>query len=82
MNTLSVKHLRTKFPFVRSQLRKGESFLIIYKSQPIAQLSPIETLSDLKEASDLDIERAAVSDLDDDYLTPEEVRYYLSLKKR
>lgn len=81
MQALSVQHLRKKFPFVRSQLRKGEIFLIIYKSQPIAQLSPVEGLDDSREASDHDIEKAALADLDDDYLIPEEVRYYLSLKR-
>lgn len=40
MQAISVKKLREKFPFVRSELKKGTSFLIIHKSQPIAELTP------------------------------------------
>lgn len=46
MHAISVKELREKMPLVRSELKKGESFLIIYKSKPIAQLAPIPKESD------------------------------------
>ncbi len=85
MHAISVKYLREKFPFVRSELKKGESFLIIHKSIPIAQLKPIakpkfeETDEEFK-----DFERAAVEDLSE-YLPPltkEEHDYYMSLAPR
>lgn len=85
MQAISVKELRTKFPFIRSELKKGKSFLIIYKSKPIAELKPTNTngMSSYEEASDEDIEQAAVHDankfLDDDWLSEEEVKYYMSL---
>ena len=80
MQAISIKELRNKFPFVRSQLKKGEEFLVIYQSKPIAKLTPVSKLSDLEEASDADIEQIAIRDMVDDYLTKEEVKYYLSLK--
>lgn len=79
MHVLSVKKLRENFPFIRNELKKGKTFLIIYKSEPIAQLTPVEDLANLEEANDKDIENAAVSDVDEDFLTPEEIKYYLSL---
>jgi antitoxin (DNA-binding transcriptional repressor) of toxin-antitoxin stability system len=82
MNSISVKELRQKLPFVRSELKKGTSFLIIFKSKPIAKLSPIDDLSDLEEAADEEIEFAVISDFDDgeDFLSKDELNYYLSLK--
>lgn len=69
-------------PTVRDQLKKGESFLLIHKSKPIAILKPIEALQELEETSDEDIELAALNDFlpDEDYLTEEQMNYYLSLK--
>lgn len=40
MQTLSVKKLRENFPKVIKALKTGHKFLIIYKSEIIAQLSP------------------------------------------
>ncbi len=82
MVSLSVKELRNKLPFVRSELKKGTTFLIIYQSKPIAKLSPVDDLSDLEEASDEDMELAAMADFndDDEFLSEEELKYYLSLK--
>lgn len=86
MHAISVKELREKMPLVRSELKKGESFLIIYKSKPIAQLAPIPNGNFQQEASEEDKawEAAAIEDcnkaLGDDCLTEKEVKYYLSLK--
>ena len=84
MHAISVKELREKFPTVRSELKKGESFLIIYKSKPIAELKPVDDIPKHEEASDEDFESAAITDMNkalgDDFLSPEEVKYYLSLK--
>lgn len=80
MQALSIKELRNKLPLVRSELKKGEEFLIIYQSRPIAKLTPVTDLSDLSEVKDEEIERIALQEIDEDYLTPKELSYYLSLK--
>ncbi|MEK7524720.1 MAG: hypothetical protein AAB588_06885 [Patescibacteria group bacterium] len=82
MHAISVKELREKFPTVRSELKKGESFLIIYKSKPIAELKPVDDIPQHEEASDKEIEQTAASDWMKEYppLSKEEVDYYLSLK--
>ena len=82
MVSLSVKELRNNLPFVRGELKKGTTFLIIYQSRPIAKLSPVDDLSDLEEATDEDIELAAMADFndDDEFLSKKELDYYLSLK--
>lgn len=80
MQALSVKKLRGNFPLVRSELTKGETFLIIYNNMPIAKLTPVECSSDLKDADDKDIQNASISDLGNDFLSLKELKYYLSLK--
>lgn len=85
MQAISVKELRENLPAIRGELKKGESFLIIHKSKPIAKLEPFETLQQLTE-EDKNFEEAAVADvnaaLGDDYLTKEEAEYYLSLPNK
>lgn len=84
MQAISVKELRQKFPFVKSELKKGTSFLIIYNSRPIAKLLPFEGEEFYEEASDEEWEKASMEDINaslgEDFLTEEEVKYYLSLK--
>ena len=88
MQAISVKELRQKFPFVKSELQKGTSFLIIYNSRPIAKLLPFEgeKIGEkiYEEATDEQWNKAALEDINksigDDFLTEEEVKYYLSLK--
>lgn len=86
MNAISVKELREKLPFVRSELKKGTSFLIIYKSKAIAELKPVNNDEIPEEATEGDFERAALTDLNealgDDFLTKEEVAYYMSLPEK
>lgn len=87
MHAISVKELRTKFPFVRSELKKGTTFLIIHQSKPIAELVPVKnhTGPEEDEATTLKaFEAAAIVDMNnllghDDCLTEEEIKYYLSL---
>lgn len=79
MNSISVKKLRDELPFVRRRLLKGDTFLIIYKSKPIARLSPVSEIPDFIEASSEEIEKATIEDMEDDYLSEEEVEYYMSL---
>lgn len=82
MHALSVKELRSMLPVVRSELKKGQSFLIIYKSKPIATLKPVAGLPSIEELNDDEVETATLQDFsdDDDFLTPQELKYYLSLK--
>lgn len=82
MHAISTKELREKMPIVRSELAKGETFLIIHKSKPIAQLTPVQGLPKQEERPDPDFEalqEAALEDMGDDFLTKEEINYYMSL---
>lgn len=44
--TISVKELRMNFPKVLKDLKNGVKFTLIYRSKPIASLSPLELYSD------------------------------------
>ena len=87
MHAISVKELRQKFPFVRSELKKGTTFLIIHKSKPIAQLKPLNGDAENghvkieKEDTFEDWQNAAAQDLAKHLppLTKEEHDYYMSL---
>ncbi|MBU1110469.1 hypothetical protein KKB83_02540 [Patescibacteria group bacterium] len=48
MNLISTKQLRENFPFIRDKLREGQRFLLIYRSQPLAELNPVGTKVSLK----------------------------------
>lgn len=83
MQAISVKELREKLPFVRSELKKGTAFLVIYKSQPIAKLTPVENAQEFEEATDEEWEQAAMEDMvksfGDDWPDEEEINYYKNL---
>ena len=82
MHAISVKELRDKFPLVRSELKKGESFLLIHKSKPIAELKPLNDIPPYDEEGTLeDVEKTAAADWGRMYppLTKEEDNYYMSL---
>lgn len=82
MHAISTKELRGKMPIVRSELAKGETFLIIHKSKPIAMLTPVQGIPQQEEKPDTDFEAlqaAATEDMGDDFLTDEEINYYMSL---
>lgn len=86
MHAISVKELRQNFPLIRSELKKGESFLIIHKSKPIAQLKPVNgennniKIDDEKELLE-DFQNAAAADWKRFIppITKEEHDYYMSL---
>jgi len=42
MNIISVKQLRENFGFLKSELEQGKSFLLMYRSRPLAQLKPVK----------------------------------------
>lgn len=43
--TISVKELRMNFPKIKKELDKGVKFVVIYRSKPLANLTPIEFYS-------------------------------------
>lgn len=77
MKFISTKELRVSLPAIRKQLARGQEFFLIFQSKPIAKLTPIDVL---EEASDTDIEKAAIEDIQDEFLSKAELNYYLSLK--
>ncbi len=82
MHAISVKELRTKFPFVRSELKKGTTFLLIYQSKPICKLSPMGGV-DIKDENFEDWQAAGAQDVAK-YIPPitkEEYNYYMSLPR-
>lgn len=42
MNIISVKQLRENFGALKAELEQGESFLLMYRSQPLAKLQPVK----------------------------------------
>ena len=78
MKFISTKELRTDLPSIRKQLAKGQEFFLIHQSKPIAKLTPVDGL---EEATDEEIEQSAIKDMGGDFLTKEEVAYYLALKE-
>ena len=41
INTVSMKQLRESFPDIRERLEAGEELLLIYRSQPLAEIKPV-----------------------------------------
>lgn len=80
MQAISVKELRNKLPFVRSQLKKGQEFLLIHQSKPIAHITPVDSQVALEDSIDKDVEAAALHDLAIEDASPEEIQYYQTLK--
>ena len=42
VQSISTKELREHFPAVRAGLARGDEYLLIHRSQPIARLEPIK----------------------------------------
>jgi antitoxin (DNA-binding transcriptional repressor) of toxin-antitoxin stability system len=80
MKFISTKELRTSLPSIRKRLAKGEEFYLIHQSKPVARIIPL-TKNERDEVTFEDIERLAIKDLGNDFLTKKEVVYYLSLDK-
>jgi hypothetical protein len=47
-NTLTTKELREKLPWVREQVLKGKHFIVIYRSKPLFEISPVSTSGNKK----------------------------------
>lgn len=39
-DTISVKQLREEFPKIKKALQKGDNFILIYHSKPLAEIYP------------------------------------------
>lgn len=86
-HAISVKKLRQTFPLVQSELKKGESFLLICNSIPIAKIIPINENSpdgdiviDPEKDIIRDFEKAGLEEWAKlPPLTKEEHNYYMSL---
>ena len=83
MHAISAKELRTKFPFVRSELAKGTTFLVIYQSKPIAQLKPMDGVELSRKEENLEDWRNAGAQewAKLPPITKEEHDYYMSLPR-
>ncbi|PIS39551.1 MAG: hypothetical protein COT33_01355 [Candidatus Nealsonbacteria bacterium CG08_land_8_20_14_0_20_38_20] len=53
--TITVKELRENFPLVRKQIKQGVNFIIIYRSRPIGELSPIKEIKTGLKKKSLDV---------------------------
>ena len=42
INTVSVKQLRERFGQIKEGIENGLSYLLIYRSQPLAEIKPLE----------------------------------------
>ena len=80
MITISTKDLRQNLAQVLKQVATGERFLLIHRSQPVAEISKNQNITSFNEASDKDIQAAALNDVSEDFLSTQELNYYLSLK--
>ncbi len=77
MKFISTKELRNTLPHIRKSLSQGEEFLLIFQSKPVAKLVPVN--DSLGNENEIDVEQAALQDLEDDYLSKKELTYYMSL---
>ena len=64
--SISVKELRMNFPKIKKELDSGVSFVVIYRSKPLANLTPIKLYS--KPFGDID---------DKDYNFPKTMKEWL-----
>ncbi len=53
IETISVKELRLNFSYVKEKLAQGYSFILTYRSIPIAKIEPITVKSQTKQTSDI-----------------------------
>ena len=80
MITISAKELRHNFQSFVDKLNNGESFLLLYKSKAVAEIIPPKNLKSFSDLLEEELEKATLEDVGEDYLSEEELSYYLSLK--
>lgn len=87
IHPISAKEFRMKMPFIWKQVQKGQSFMVIHQSTPIAKLIPVDLDKDLQilpEATDQEVQDAAMYDLSQqlDDMSDEEYEYYENLTRQ
>lgn len=53
INTITTKELRQKFPQVKKAVDHGQSFVLIYRSKPFAELRPLPRVPKRKVSFDI-----------------------------
>lgn len=79
MVAISTNDLRKNLQLVIDALKSNQVFLLIHKSQPVAEIHPNTSLKYFSEATDTDIEQAAALDTEDDFLSKQALDYYMTL---
>jgi antitoxin (DNA-binding transcriptional repressor) of toxin-antitoxin stability system len=80
MLTISTKELRNNFSSVLDVLARGETLLLIHRSHPVAELKKPQGIFSFSEATEKDIEQASLRDMGEDFLSHDELEYYLALQ--
>lgn len=70
MLTVSTKELRENFSRVKTALENGQSLLLLYRSQPLAEIKPAQKLNLLRSFSAVQLRRWIAAD----QLTPQQQR--------
>lgn len=68
--TISTKELREDFSRVKAALENGQSLLLLYRSQPLAEIKPAQKLTGLRAFSTAQLRRFITAD----QLTPQQQR--------
>ena len=80
MITISTKDFRQNLQLILDKIATGEDILWIHRSSPVAEIRKPRNFQSFQEATAKDIENSAVQDLSQDFLSQEELNYYLSLQ--
>ena len=66
--TISTKELREEFSRVKTALENGQSLLLLYRSQPLAEIKPAQKTTGLRSFSTAQLRRWIAAD----QLTPKQ----------
>lgn len=55
INTISTKELRVNLPKVKKAIDNGESFVLVYRSKPFAELRPLNNKRRLSAKKEIDV---------------------------
>ncbi len=80
MITVSTKDFRQNLQLILDKIASGEEILWIHRSLPVAEIKKPRNFKTFAEATAKDIEVANVQDTSQDFLSQEELDYYLSLQ--
>lgn len=60
--TISTKELRENFSRVKTALENGQSLLLLYRSQPLAEIKPAQKLTGLRAFSTVQLRQWIAAD--------------------